>query len=109
MASMVLQKRGSGRPIRLPSYSIGMFAGDICPEEQLLIHFILLWCLKAQKVYCSLRGCIRKNWNGTENYSWNNMSHDHVTPLTDTSTRASLDLLSREILSPDPSMAPAQG
>ena len=25
-----------------------------------------LWCLKAQKVYCSLRGCIRKNWNDTE-------------------------------------------
>jgi hypothetical protein len=25
-----------------------------------------LWRLKAQKVYCSLRGCIRKNWNDTE-------------------------------------------
>ena len=46
-------------------------------------------------LYCSLRRCIRKNWNSTEN--------------ADTGTRASLDLLSRKMFSPDPSMAPAQG
>ena len=27
---------------------------------------LCMWRLKSQKVYCSLRGCIRKNWNDTE-------------------------------------------
>ena len=57
---------------------------------------------------CSLRGCIRKNWNDTEKLqSWNNMSHDHMTSLTPACAPRSI--FTRKIFSPDPSMAPAQG